>query len=156
MDAGANSVIERPIPERLGQYRLLELVGRGGMSVVYRARHIKLKRDVAVKILLRKRLNDAGAVARFAVEMEAIGRIDEHPNIVRARDAGEVDGHHFLVMDYVDGIDASQLVCRLGKLSSADACEIVSQAALGLEHAHRQSVVHRDVKPANLMLNKTG
>ncbi len=140
--------------EELGElrdYKLLEQLGKGGMGTVYKALHTKLKRVVAVKLLSPERMNDAAAVARFQREMEAVGKLD-HPNIVRATDAGEVDGKSFLVMEYVEGLDISDLVRRVGPLPIADACEIVRQAAVGLQNAHEHGLVHRDIKPSNLML----
>jgi hypothetical protein len=94
-------------------------------------------------------------VARFQREMEAIGRLN-HPHIVRATDAGEVDGTHFLVMDFIDGQTLGQLVQAGGPLPVAEACELVRQAALGLQHVHQHGLVHRDVKPSNLLLGADG
>lgn len=142
-------------PKQLGQYQLLERLGRGGMGVVYKARHARLKRLVAVKVIAHHRLPDPQAVARFYREMEAVGRLS-HQNIVQAYDAGEADGHHFLAMEFVDGRNLSQLVRSGGPLPVADACEIIRQTCLGLEHAHRHGLVHRDVKPSNVMLAKEG
>jgi len=122
------------------------------MGTVYKALHTQLDKLVAVKVLPPDKLRDAAAVNRFRQEMKAVGRL-EHRHIVRATDAGETDGVHFLVMEYVDGIDLSRLVRRLGPLSIADACELARQAALGLQYAHEQHLVHRDIKPANLMLS---
>ncbi|MCB1212621.1 MAG: serine/threonine protein kinase, partial [Verrucomicrobiales bacterium] len=96
---------------------------------------------------------DPTAVARFEREVRAVGKLD-HPNIVRALDAGESDGLHFLVMEYVDGIDLSQLSRTHGQIAVADACEIIRQAAEGLHAAHRHGIVHRDIKPSNLMLTR--
>lgn len=96
----------RPVPERLGEYRILELIGRGGMGTVYRATHSRLVRDVALKVLPPGRSSDASATARFHREMAALGKFD-HPNVVRATDAGEAAGIAFLVMDLVPGIDAA-------------------------------------------------
>jgi hypothetical protein len=125
------------------------------MGVVYRALHTRLRRVVALKVLPAERTRDAGAVARFEREMEAVGRL-EHPHIVRATDAGEADGCHFLVMEYVPGIDLARLVRLCGALEVADACALVRQAALGLQHAHEAGLVHRDIKPSNLMVTPEG
>tara|TARA_R110002072_G_scaffold155657_2_gene306062 strand:+ start:108104 stop:112846 length:4743 start_codon:yes stop_codon:yes gene_type:complete len=144
-----------PVSERIRDYELLGTLGEGGMGTVYRARHTRLDRQVALKLLPARRLRDNAAVARFEREMKAIGRLD-HPTIVRATDAGDVDGTHFLAMDYVEGIDLSKLVRLVGPLDVASACEIVRQAALGLDYAHRQDLIHRDVKPSNLMLTLRG
>ncbi len=139
----------------LGDYRLLEELGRGGMGTVYKALHTKLDRVVAVKVVPKSRLADDRAVARFEREMKAIGRLD-HPNIVGAHDAREINDMPVLIMEYVDGMDLGELVRRLGRLRTGDACELVRQAALGLEYAHQHGLVHRDVKPSNVMLTRRG
>ncbi len=139
----------------IGPYQLLAKLGAGGMGTVYKAFHPKLKRVVALKMLPTERMQDQQAIARFEREMEAVGRLD-HPHIVRATDAGEQDDKHFLVMEYVEGIDLSDLVRRHGPLSVADSCELIRQAAVGLEHAFQASLVHRDIKPSNLMLTTDG
>ena len=145
---------------RLADYELLDELGRGGMGVVYKARQVYLNQVVAVKILPHRYMDDPQAVARFRREMESIGRLS-HPNIVRAYNAGEASGVHFLAMEYIDGINLQRLVdigprpaggCPGGPLGVGAACEVVRQAALGLEHAHEHQLVHRDIKPANLML----
>jgi len=135
----------------LGQYELLCVLGRGAMGTVYKARHSKLDKIVAVKVLDIGRLRDERAVARFEREMKAIASA-EHPHIVRATDAGESEGRHFLVMEYVAGLDLSRLLSNVGPLPAAEACELIRQAALGLHYAHSKGLVHRDLKPSNLML----
>ena len=140
---------------RLGEYQLLEKLGQGGMGTVYKAVHTKLDRMVALKVLPRNRMDDPRAVARFEREMKAVGALD-HPNIVRGLDAREIDGTCLLVMEYIEGLDLSKLVRRLGPLPIADACELVRQVAKGLQAAHQHGLVHRDVKPSNLMLADTG
>jgi hypothetical protein len=142
-------------PRQLGQYELVERLGQGGMGTVYKAFHTRLKRPVALKLLPRDRLQDAQAVARFQREMEAIGRLD-HPHLVRAYDAGEADGQLYLAMEFFEGLDLARLVRRLGPLSVANACEAIRQAALGLAYAHDHGLVHRDVKPSNLLLTTGG
>lgn len=137
----------------LRDYRLLEPLGSGGMGTVYKAVHTRLDRLVAVKLLPARRLGDEQAVARFQREMRVIGQLS-HPAIVQATDAGEVDGTHFLVMEFVEGFDLNTIAKACGPLSMADACEIARQAALGLEYAHQQGIVHRDIKPSNLMLSR--
>ncbi len=141
-----------PLPCRLGSYELLACIGRGASGAVYRARHLKLEQTVAVKVLDASRSIDPDSFLR---EMKTIGSLT-HPNIVRATDAGEADGNHFLVMEYVDGIDAARLLFRHGPLGVADACEIARQAALGLQFIHEQSLIHRDVKPSNLLVTVQG
>jgi len=114
-----------------------------------------LEMTVAVKVLSERLLSDPRAIARFDREMKSVGQLD-HPNIIRASDAGEIDGKHFLVMELVSGEDLSAIAQRRGPLAIADACEAVRQAALGLQHACDNGLVHRDIKPANLMLNQRG
>ena len=146
------------IPSRtvmLGDYELLKKLGQGGMGTVYQARHTKLKRIVALKVLPKNRLSSPEAVVRFEREMEAVGRLD-HPNIVRAMDAREVAGVRFLVMEYVDGLDLAEVTRRCGALAVADACEVIRQAALGLQCSQENGLVHRDIKPSNLMLTSSG
>ncbi len=153
--SGSRATAESAGLGQLGEYELLEKLGEGGMGAVYKARHTKLKRVVALKVLPKGRREDDRAIARFEREMEAVGRLD-HPNIVRAHDAREVEGTRFLVMEYVDGLDLAKLVRRLGPLPVADACELIRQAALGLQSACEHDLVHRDVKPSNLMLTVRG
>ena len=135
------------------EYRLLEKLGQGGMGAVYKALHTKLDKTVAIKLLPAHRMEDAVNVARFEREMKAVGQL-EHPHIVGARDAGEANGTHYLVMELVEGDDLAVLSKRFGALSVAEACELIRQAALGLQHAHERGMVHRDIKPSNLMLAK--
>lgn len=146
---------ESAAPRQLRDYRLHEKLGEGGMGAVYKAVHERLEKTVALKILPAERLKDPQVVARFHREMKAVGRLD-HPNIIRATDAGEELGTHYLVMDFVDGEDVARLVERQDKLSIADACEIIRQAAVGLQHAHEHNLVHRDIKPANMLLTRQG
>ena len=146
----AKTVVERQELGWIGPYRLLEKLGEGGMGAVYKALHSSLEKIVALKVLPQDRLNPQ-AIARFKREMKAVGKLD-HPNIVRATDAGEADGDHFLVMEYVEGVDLAELLRRVGPLPAAEACELVRQAAVGLQHAHQRGMVHRDIKPNNIML----
>ncbi len=142
-------------PNVLREYRLLDKLGEGGMGAVYKALHTRLDRIVAVKVLSAHRLADAAAIARFDREMKAVGKL-EHPNIIRAMDAGEVDGMHYLVMEFVDGIDLDRLVRERGPLPVAEACEVIRQAAIGLQHAADRGIIHRDLKPSNLILCRAG
>jgi serine/threonine protein kinase len=139
----------------LGPYRLLEKLGEGGMGTVFRAVHTLLNREVALKVLLPERVNDPKAVARFLREIRAMGCLN-HPNIVQFFEAGEVSGRHFLVMEFVEGVNLADLITREGRLSIADACESVRQAARGMQHAYEHGLVHRDLKPSNLMLTPAG
>jgi len=142
-------------PDQLREYRLLEKLGEGGMGTVYKAVHTKLGRTVALKLLPNSRMRDANALNRFEREIRAVGQID-HPGVVQGTDAGETDGTHFLVMEFVEGMDLSRLGRRYGPLPIADACELIRQAAMALGHAHERQLVHRDVKPSNLMLQPDG
>ena len=143
------------LDRRFGQYELEELIGQGGMGMVYRARHVKLDRRVAFKVLPHTSPAHEHLVQRFEREMQAVGRL-QHPNIVQAFDADEIEGIHYLAMEYVDGPDLSALLRKHGTFPVADACEVVRQAAVGLQHAYENGLVHRDVKPGNLMLDRSG
>jgi hypothetical protein len=139
----------------LGEYELIEELGHGGMGRVYKALHTKLDRVVALKVLTLGRVSDHRAVARFEREMKAIGKLD-HRHIVRAYDAREIEGTPTLIMEYIEGLDLAEIVRRLGPLPASDACEMVRQAALGLQYVHEHGLVHRDIKPSNLMLTPQG
>jgi len=139
----------------LGDYVVLEEIGHGGMGQVYRAWHRTMERAVALKVLPPKAIQSQEAVERFRREVKAAARLT-HPNIVTAYDAREHEGTHYLVMEYVDGADLAQLLADRGPLAIDEAVGYVIQAARGLEYAHRQGIVHRDVKPANLLLDQEG
>jgi serine/threonine protein kinase len=121
--------------------------GEGGMGTVYQAYHLHLAKHVALKILPADKLTSSQSVKRFRQEMRAVGKVN-HPNVVSASDAGTIDGQHFLVMELVQGADLARMMQDRGPLKVADACEIVRQAATGLQHAHDNGLVHRDVKPS--------
>ncbi len=137
--------------QRLGPYELLEKLGQGGMGAVYKARHTKLNRIEAIKILPPHLAKDANAKNRFEREIQAVGALN-HPNIVQARHGDEAAGQLYLVMEFIDGRDLASLVKQHVRLPIADACEIIRQTALGLQHAYDHGLVHRDIKPSNLML----
>src|SRR4029079_11739916 len=141
-------------PAQLGPYVILKRIGQGGMGTVYRARHRELDKVVALKVLPADRVDEA-AIARFRNEMKAAGQLG-HPNIVAAHHAGRIGGTYYLAMDIVDGKDLAALVDELGPLPIADACELIRQAADGLQHACERGFAHRDVKPSNLMLARGG
>ncbi len=143
------------IPEALGEYQLLEELGRGGMGRVYKALQTKLDRVVAVKVLPRGRVGDRQAINRFEREMKAVGRL-AHPNIVQAYDAREINDMPVLIMEFVDGLDLAELVRRAGPVPVAEACELVRRTALALQCAHEHGLVHRDIKPSNIMLTPAG
>jgi WD40 repeat protein/serine/threonine protein kinase len=135
----------------LGDYHLLELLGEGGMGQVFKARHAGSVHFVALKTIPRDRVSDPVARARFDREVRAVAEL-LHPNIVTAFEAHQAGPTHFLVMEYVDGIDLARLVQQSGPLSIPSACEYIRQAAAGLQHAHEKGLVHRDIKPGNLMV----
>ena len=139
----------------LRDYRLVKKIGEGGMGTVYQAVHVHLAKLVALKILPADKLRSGQSVKRFRQEMRAVGKVN-HPNVVSASDAGTIDGQHFLVMELVQGADLARIIHDRGPLNVADACEIVRQAAIGLQHAHDTGLVHRDVKPSNIMLALDG
>jgi serine/threonine-protein kinase len=142
-------------PLLVGSYVLLDKLGEGGMGAVFKARNWKLGRVVAMKLIRKDRLDSDLAVKRFRREIQAAAQLD-HPNIVHAYDADEAGGVHFLVMEYVEGTDLARLLKERGPLPVAAACDHAWQAALGLQHAFEQGMVHRDVKPANLLLTAGG
>lgn len=139
----------------LGNYVILDKLGQGGMGMVLKARHQRMDRIVALKVMSPAAMKSPDAVQRFHREVKAAAKL-EHPNIVTAYDADEALGTHFLVMQFVEGTDLSVLVKKKGPLSVEQAIHCVSQAARGLEFAHQHGVIHRDIKPANLLLDKNG
>ena len=142
-------------PGRFREYDLLEKLGEGGMGTVYKARHRQLNKLAAIKILPPGLAQDPQRIARFKREMKAIGQLD-HTHIVRALDAGEAERRHYLALEYIEGLDLSKISDRVGRLSVADACEIVRQVAVGLRAADEKGLIHRDIKPSNLMLTPDG
>jgi serine/threonine protein kinase len=139
----------------LGKYKLLGHIGSGGMSSVYLAEHIRMHDKRAIKVLPRTRVKDATYLARFQLEAKAIASLN-HPNIVSAFDIDNEGDTHYIVMEYVDGVDLQVLVRRDGALEPGTAALLLAQAADGLQHAHQRGVIHRDVKPANLLLDNEG
>ncbi|MBI3863280.1 MAG: protein kinase [Planctomycetia bacterium] len=139
----------------LDNYLLLEKIGAGGMGIVFKARHRRINRVVAIKVLPANVMKTPAIVARFEREVQAVARIS-HPNIVAAFDAGRADGVHFLVMEYVAGSDLAVTVKKHGPLPVETALNYILQTARGLESAHRHGIVHRDIKPANLLLDQAG
>lgn len=142
-------------PLVLGNYIVLEKLGQGGMGVVYKAQHRRMKRLVALKMLSASVTGNPEVLRRFQREVEAAARLD-HPNIVTAYDADEANGTHFLVMQYVAGTDLFARVRADGPLSVDSAIKCILQAARGLDYAHTHGIVHRDIKPANLLLDEAG
>jgi WD40 repeat protein/serine/threonine protein kinase len=156
--AGDDRAEAGAVPEGLVEhprYRLVRRLGGGGMGTVYEVEHRVMQRRVALKVIKHAYLESAGAVERFRREVRAAAQLS-HPNIVTAFDAEQAGDTHFLVMEYVEGTTLGRLVGRVGPLPVAEACEYIRQAALGLQHAHERGMVHRDVKPDNLMLTPGG
>ncbi len=138
----------------LGQYRLLDHIGKGGMGSVFLAEHPGMGRKVAVKVLPEEMAENKAALERFRREARAAAALD-HPNIVRAYDVGQAHGVNFLVMEYVDGRTLEEEMAG-GPIPYRRAVGYVAQAAEGLYHAHDMGFVHRDIKPANLMVDRRG
>ncbi|MEM8865750.1 MAG: serine/threonine-protein kinase, partial [Planctomycetota bacterium] len=139
---------------RLGKYKLLGQIGKGGMSSVYLAEHVMMRRRVAIKVLPTARVKDASYLERFQLEARAVARLDD-PNIVRAFDIDNEGNVHYIVMEYVEGRDLHQLVSDRGPLAYETAADYIAQAASGLQHAHEMGLVHRDIKPANCLLDNS-
>ena len=139
----------------LERYRILGLLGRGGMGEVYRADDLRLGQPVALKFLPADLSHDASRLARFHGEVR-LARQVSHPNVCRVYDIGEVDGQVFLSMEYIDGEDLSTLLRRIGRLPKDKAVEIARQLCAGLAAAHDRGVLHRDLKPANIMIDGRG
>lgn len=139
----------------LGSHKLLGHLGSGGMSSVYLAEHILMKHQRAIKVLPKSKLGKNSYLERFQREAKAIASLN-HPNIVRAYDINNEKDTHYLVMEYVEGADMQNLVRKHGPLPYAVAADYIAQAARGLHHAHEAGLIHRDVKPANLLVNKDG
>jgi len=144
-----------PMPSALGGYQIVKKLGQGGMGAVYLARQLSLDRNVAVKVLSPALSEDAGFVARFTREAYAAAQLTHH-NVVQVYDIGEDAGQHFYSMEFVEGESLAGLVARDGKLDPEAAVGYTLQAARGLKFAHDQGLIHRDVKPDNLLLNNQG
>jgi WD40 repeat protein len=150
--------LDEAIPDDLAdhpRYRVFRLLGCGGMGAVYLAEHRRMDRLVALKVIHPEFLRQSGTSTRFQQEVRAAARLD-HPNIVAAYDADQAGELHFLVMEYVEGQNVADYLGAHGPLPVEQACNIVRQAALGLQHAHECGMVHRDIKPHNLMLTPDG
>lgn len=142
------------IPRRLGDFEVMEEIGRGGMGVVYKARQLRLDRVVALKMILRGDLASTRDLARFRQEAEAAAGI-EHPNIVPIYDMGEIDGRPYFSMQFIEGTTLSKRLAA-GPLAPREAAEILLSVARAIAEAHRQGVLHRDLKPANILIDTQG
>jgi len=144
-----------PIPKTIGRYEILELVGRGGMGVLYRARDAMLERDVALKMMLVDFTLDQSARERFEREAKAVARL-QHRNVVTIHELGEHDGAPYIVMEFLSGQDLEHLLTREKPLTLAEKLDIASQLCEGLGYAHEQGIVHRDIKPGNVRVLEDG
>jgi serine/threonine protein kinase len=136
----------------LGKYRILRLIGSGGMSTVYLAEHKLMHRQRAIKVLPRRRVKDSSYLARFHLEAQATSQLD-HPNIVRCYDVDNEGDTHYIVMEFIEGKDLNTIVKQEGALPLELACNYIAQSAEGLAHAHEKGLIHRDVKPATLLVD---
>jgi serine/threonine protein kinase len=139
----------------IGKYKVLERLGSGGMGTVYLCEHLSVGRKVAIKVLPTSQADNPSALGRFYREARAAGVLD-HPNLVKAYDVDLDGGLHYLVMDYVDGASLQDIVSRFGPLAVPRACYCVRQSAQGLQAAHAAGLIHRDVKPANILIERNG
>ncbi|MFN0017473.1 MAG: protein kinase domain-containing protein [Pirellulaceae bacterium] len=151
----AVAAIFPPVLKQLGNYELLSLLGRGGMGEVYKVKNTLTEQVGAVKLIRAHLLEDPQVVSRFELEIKHLARLEGNPHIVSIRTAGRLPQGLFLEMEFIDGINLDSLR-QVHKLSIADACELVRQAAEGLAGAHAVGIVHLDIKPLNLMLNRAG
>src|SRR5258707_9088233 len=138
-----------------GRYRIIGLLGRGGMGEVYRATDLTLGQSVALKFLPEAAASNQRLLERFHGEVR-VARAVSHPNVCRVYDIGEVEGMPFISMEYVDGEDLASLLLRIGRLPSGKAVETARKLCAGLAAAHDRGVIHRDLKPQNIMMNKRG
>ncbi|QJW98974.1 serine/threonine protein kinase [Frigoriglobus tundricola] len=139
----------------LGKYKVLEKLGSGGMGTVFLCEHKLMRRRVAVKVLPLPKSEDRASLDRFNREARAVAAVD-HPNIVRAYDIDQDDNLHFLVMEWVDGSNLQDLVKKFGPLDPLRACHYIYGAAVGLQHAHEKGLIHRDIKPGNILIDRSG
>jgi serine/threonine protein kinase len=137
----------------LGPYHILDRLGKGGQSEVYKARHPEYEWIVALKVIRSEHLATAKAAAQFMLEMEAMADLN-HPNIVQFWDADKAGDAYYCAMEFIDGTDLGKVVRLTGSLPAGRACEYIRQTALGLQHAHEHNLVHRDIKPVNLFLTE--
>src|SRR6185369_5619874 len=138
-----------------GRYRIIGLLGKGGMGEVYRADDLRLGQPVALKFLPDGLRDEPVRLAQFHNEVRTARQVS-HPNVCRVYDIGEIDGQLFITMEYVDGEDLSVLLRRIGRVPEDKALEIARQICAGLAAAHERGVLHRDLKPANIMLDGAG
>ncbi len=143
------------LPQSIGKYRIQRKLGEGGMGTVYLALDTQLKRLVALKVLRSERADNPTLVKRFHAEAKTASAL-KHPNIVAVYEAGQADGHTFIAMEFIDGIDVHDLVQRREVIPIRRSIDIVKQVAGALQHAYERGVVHRDIKPSNLLIQRDG
>jgi serine/threonine-protein kinase len=155
--AGSSGTASKSLQKtpQLGDYRLIKKLGAGGMGTVYLAQQVSLDRQVALKVLSKDLAGKSAFVQRFQREARLMAKLD-HPNILRCLDVGEVSGHHYLAMEFVEGGSLQDWLRKLGKFSVEDAVHVVLACARALEHAHELKMIHRDIKPDNLLLTGKG
>ena len=141
---------------RLGnRYEIIEKIGTGGMSDVYRAKDLSLNREVAIKVLKEEYANDTAFVTKFRAEAQAAAGL-EHPNIVNVYDVGQENGLYYIVMEHIEGITLKTYISKKGQLSYNEVISIAIQVGRGIEAAHKKGIIHRDIKPQNIMISKEG
>src|SRR5215831_12184741 len=145
----------KPDMQTIGNYELLEKVAEGGMGSVWRARHAETGQIVAIKLMPAHMASNAVMLKRFEQEFRAASRLN-HPNIVRALDFGDNGHTPYLVMEFVEGESLGQKIERDGKMTEAESIRVIAQVAQGLHRAHKQGIIHRDVKPDNVMVQPDG
>jgi len=145
----------KAVATKIPGYKVLGKIGAGAMAFVYKARQLSLNRIVAIKVLPKRFTQNPEYVERFYKEGQAAGKLN-HPNIVQAIDVGEAGGYHYFVMEYVEGKTISDDLVSGGVIPEPEALDITIQVAQALKHAHAQGLIHRDVKPKNIMINKQG
>lgn len=153
--AGDTRAGQETATRQIPGYQILEKLGAGAMAVVFKARQLSLDRTVAIKVLPKKLSADEAFVERFYAEGQAAAKLN-HTNIVQAIDVGEAHGYHYFVMEYVEGYTVDEMLKEGKPYSEADALNICIQIARALEHAHSQGLIHRDVKPKNIMITRDG
>jgi len=141
--------------QQIPGFQILSKLGQGAMAVVFKAKQLSLDRLVAIKVLPKRLSENQEFVDRFYQEGRAAARLN-HPNIVQAFDVGESGGYHYFVMEYIDGKTVYDLLSESPTVEESEAVRVILQAAVALEHAHSQNLIHRDVKPKNLMITKSG
>jgi serine/threonine-protein kinase len=154
-DAASAGAAAKKKSDRIGEYKITKELGEGGMGKVYKGRQESLERDVAIKVLSKHLASNADFVQRFQREARIMAKLD-HPNVVRCWGAGEQGGNHYLAMEFVDGGSLQDVLDKRGKLNVGDALHVIICCARALQHAHELNLIHRDIKPDNILITKKG